>query len=114
MNVEITWATAGEVLTVMVILSGIAFMVLKSRFAGDFVTRNEHARMAQRLDAIESKIAAMPTHNDITALGTRVSQVAQEVAVAGAAIEGMRASVGRIENMVDMLMQAQLDREKVR
>ena len=109
---SIDWQISAEVLTVFSILSAVALLVIRANLQGQFVTRDRHEELQARVADVEQKVAQMPSHADIRILIDRVGAVERGVAVVGTAIEGVKESTGRVEHMVDMLLQAAVERSQ--
>ncbi len=59
-----------------------------------------------------AQLATTPTHRDLATIGTRLSGVETALSAVKAQLTGVDDSVGRVEHMTDMLLQAMLEKEK--
>lgn len=109
---NIDWSTFASMSVVAGVLSTLLYLLLRARLTNDFVTRREHHEIAERLGANEASIKARPTGDDVAAMRAQLSGVSERVAVVSASLNGLQNGVTRIERHLDLIMQAQLEREK--
>ena len=116
--IDINWQAIAGALTSAAIICAVAFMLLRARLAAVFVTRSEFEEKFQgvdeRLDKIDAHVNAMPQQEAILALTRRVGSVESGVAVVAETANGIKEAVGRMERQVNLILQSQLEREKVR
>lgn len=108
------WSDMAAMATLGIILSGLLYMVLRSRLATDFVTRDMYAETVARTKAIEVRLEMVPTHEDFKAVNANVAGVALQMATMTERVDGLKGSMGRIEKTLTMFVEARLQWEKDR
>ncbi len=115
MLTDLKWNDLVAISTLATILSGLLYLILKSRLSNDFVTQAEYTgaqdELRKRLGEIETRLDRVPTHSDIQALARQIGEVGTQVAVVGEQARGLKDSVARIEHQLNMFLQATLERE---
>ena len=113
MNVTaIDWPSVAAMLTILAMFGGLTVMLLRAQLAKVFMTRGEALAITERLDQIDAKLRTVPSEDDFARLTSGVADVKKDVAVVSAQLAGLRDGTARIEHQLDMMMRAQLEREK--
>lgn len=110
----VDWQSVAAVATVVVIVSGLIFMLIRARLASEFVTRVDYEQLAGRLQNIESRLANIPQHADLVAVERRVADVAQSAAATNAFVQSLKDDMNRIQHQLNMLIEAKLTEERDR
>lgn len=114
--ISIEWNQVVPLLALVGFLSAATIIYVRQKLDGVFARSSELVDMRDdmegRMEAMERRLANMPDHADVRALGTRMSNVESSVAVLGAEIRGLTVGIGRIEHMVDLLVKHQMEAEK--
>lgn len=108
---DVNWGALASITMVVSAVGAVVLVVLRSKLSHYFVTRQEHIDMDQRLQAAEQKLATAPNHADLRTILDRLAQGQGKFDVMAARMDGIGNMVGRVENQVDMLVRAQLERE---
>ncbi len=90
----------------------VVFGWLRMRFGNDFAKAADMVALGQRVQAVETRIASMPNHDDIRGLTARVAAVESGVAVMTEKARGIEQALGRVEHSVDLLVQHQIAEAK--
>jgi hypothetical protein len=114
--INLEWNQVLPVIGVITVLLGGVMLYVRQKLDGVFARSSEVASMREalegRMETMERKMATMPDHADVRALGARMSNVESGVAVLGAQINGLAEGVRRVEHMVDLLVKHQMDGDK--
>lgn len=89
-------------------VGAIIFGWMRDRFGRDFARAADMAVLSTRVQAVETRIATMPNHEDIRALTTRVAAVEGGVGVVAEKARGIEVALCRVEHAVDLLVQHQI------
>ncbi|EFH11616.1 DUF2730 family protein [Pseudoroseomonas cervicalis] len=110
-----TWPEVAAFCGVITAVGGMIYALLRWKLQGDFVTKADKADIAAlgaRLDAVENRLAAVPSHDDFRHLAGRVGQVERQVDVVAADVRGITSAMARVERHLDMLVQHHLPKGK--
>ncbi len=110
----VNWPAVGVISGVLSGTAGAIFMLLRTRFSTIFISRHEHQELVKRVEEIDERVSKAPSYEDIAKLADKLAGLSREVAVVGESVGGVRASVSRVEHMMDMLVKQQLEREAAR
>lgn len=102
--ITLEWKDIGAILAAVTLLGGLAIGFLRFKLSGDFAKSGDIARLESRLQLVEARIAAMPSHEDIRSLSIRVAEVERGLGVVGEAVRGTNEVIRRVEHMVDLLV----------
>lgn len=109
---DVNWPALAAMTTIVVMLSGAVFLLLRARLANDFVTRRDHDQVLERLRGIEQRLSNIPQHTDLIELERRVGEVARNAAATHATVQALSQALGRIEHQLNMLIEAKLTEER--
>jgi hypothetical protein len=110
MMVSLEWRDLAAIATTAVIVGGIVLAFLRFKLAGDFAARGDLAKVAQRVDEVEDRLAKMPSHNDLSALQSRVNDLDRAVAVVAERVGGVGQILARVEHQTGLLVHHQLQK----
>lgn len=112
----IDWATISMVAMAVVavggVVTGVARAAIRHTLRLTFASVADLKDLSQRLAQVEQRIAAIPSHQDIAALRQQLTGLERTVAVTDEAVRGIRDGLGRVEHMMGLLVQAELEKEK--
>jgi hypothetical protein len=112
----IDWGTVSTAVIAVVTaggtIGGVAVGMIRHSLRASFATLGQFNTLSERVLTVEQQIRQMPNHQDIAVLGARLGDVERGVAVAREAIVGVKEGLSRVEHMMGLLLQAQLDNEK--
>jgi 2,3-bisphosphoglycerate-independent phosphoglycerate mutase len=104
MMVSLEWRDMAAIVTTAAVVGGIVLAFLRFKLQGDFAARGELAKVAQRVDEVEDRLAKMPSHSDLRALQDRVAELDRAVAVVAERVTGVHAILTRIEHQTGLLL----------
>jgi membrane protein required for beta-lactamase induction len=110
MMVSLEWRDLAAIVTTAAIVGGIVLAFLRFKLAGDFAARGDLAKVAQRVDEVEERLAKMPSHNDLSALQGRVNDLDRAVAVVAERVGGVHKILERVEHQTQLLVHHQLQK----
>jgi hypothetical protein len=108
MTFTIDWQQLAALIIVMTFIGGIGLVILRNSLRGVFVGVDSFEALEMRVAGVESHVKVAPTHVDIAQLANRVGGVEQRMEGVSESLSGLRDGVGRVEHMVDLLLQHQL------
>lgn len=108
MTLYLSWETVLWVIGAVGTIGGVLLAGLRYGLAGSFATPASVAALAERVEMVEVKFTAVPTHDDIRQLSNRLSEVERAVAVVGAQISGVHDGIKRLEADLRLLLQHHL------
>lgn len=98
--------------SVVVFGGGAVLGLLRLSLAGTFATRKAHQDLVARVDTVEDRVSRSPRYSDLSAMGERLAQVEKGVAAQAATLAGVAESVGSVERLLRLLLEAQLQKDK--
>jgi hypothetical protein len=102
------WPKLAAIVALAGTLAGFIVWLLRARLQGDFASRGDVTALGERMDAIEARLATVPTHHDVQQINHRLSVVESGVAGLGARVDGVREGVSRVERDLGLLLQHEL------
>lgn len=105
------FGTIGGIVTSVVFGGGAALALVRLNMRGAFTSLSAHHQLADRVDAVEQRMAQMPSHTDLAVLSGRLAAVERAVGVVDAKLSGVTDAVRRVEHTLDLLLKTQLDTE---
>lgn len=109
---SVDWQSLAAMATVVVMLAGFVFLLLRAKLSADFVTRTDHEQVLDRLRGIEQRLTNIPQHADLIEIERRVGEVAQNAAATHATVQALSHALGRIEYQLNMLIETKLTEER--
>lgn len=112
MSDPIDWQRLAAAVAVVGAVATLAWRIVIGQARGMFAGRAAHAALADRVAAIEQAQRGAPTQSEMAALTARVAAVETGVAVTREAVDGVGAAIGRVEHLLDLLVENQLKQER--
>ena len=106
------WQQLGAMVGVLLAVGGLMLFMVRSALAGLFAERKAFEALERRVIAVEHRLAEGPTGEDMRELYRRMGAVETGVAGAASAIVGMGDGIRRVEHMLGLLVQHELQRGK--
>ncbi len=111
MGVAVDWQKLAAFVAVVGAIGGLLLRMMLARARGLFTPRASHDALSDRVAKVEQTQRGAPTQTEMAALTGRVASVETGVAVAQATLRGVSEGVGRVEHLLDLLVQHQLRKE---
>ncbi len=111
MNAPSDWQEAAGLVTVIGAVGGLALRAVLGRTRAGLTPMAHHVALAARVENIERLLAGLPSAVEMKTLTDRVGSVETGVAVAQATLRGVSDGIGRVERMLDLLVQNELKKE---
>ena len=108
----IDWPNLGAMFGIVALCGGIGILILRAQLARFFATRPEHDALTARLERLDGQLAKTPTHEDMRQILDRLGEGQGRFEAMAARMDGIVSAIGRVETQVDMLVRAQLERER--
>lgn len=94
------------------VIGGVVIAWAKWKLSGDFAGRADIVALSAKVTELDTKLATVPTHDDIRRLGERLTAMESGVSSIAAELRGMRDGIGRVERTVEMLLTNELNKQK--
>ncbi len=111
MHAPTDWQQLAAVFAILGAVGGFAARLMIGRARTLFAPLAGHAALTARVDRVEQTQRGAPTQTEMAGLTARVASVETGVAVAQATLKGVSEGVGRVEHMLDLLVQHQLRKD---
>lgn len=109
---EFSWPMVGALAVIGSVGGLFGLLWLRSKLAGEFVTKKEHDDLADRLAAVEHDLRVAPTHKDMQSLSEKVSEAMVKVGIVAEAMNGMKEGVARIDRSVERIERHLMENNK--
>jgi hypothetical protein len=110
------WQAAAEVLGVLLVLGNVLGGMFIYRMQASFVTRSEHNKMGDRMNAVESEIgdintsmARLVTTEDVAPIYTRLGNVEQQTSRIVGRLDGLGDLLTGTNNMLQILVKNEIE-----
>lgn len=107
--IQFEWKDLMPILAVATLLGGIIIAWVKYRLADAFASRSDQTALSGRVTAMEQRVSAMPTHDDLRGLQQRIGGVEREVAVVGEKVNGATQIIQGVSHQVGLLVHHQIN-----
>lgn len=105
---QLDWNIVVAVVGILNLVGALLFGALIWRMRGEFVGKDDHETLRQRVDSHEIKLAKletrtqrMPTSADLHALAVAMERLGGEIGVAVERISGVKEDIDRIEETMN-------------
>ena len=112
MTISAEWTQIAAICAVLAAVGGIGLLIIRSSLGAVFAERKALETVSARIGEVEKQLAGAPTGEDMRGLYDRMRLVEVGVAQAGTAIGGVSDGMKRVENMLSLLVQNELEKGK--
>ena len=109
---DITWRDTAALLTVATIIGTMVVAWVRWQLRGDFAGKADIATLGTRMEDIETRLRAVPTHEDVRRISERLGTLESGFASVGGEVRGMREGIARVERDLHLLLQHELAKGK--
>jgi len=84
---------------------------VRTQLSSDFAKKVDVTKLGAQIEAVETQMRGVPSHNDMRLLSERIGLVERSVAVVSAEIRGVGDGIGRLESDLRMVKEHLLNKE---
>jgi hypothetical protein len=99
------WKDLAWIAGVVTLLGGMLLAFLRFKLAGDFAKSGDISAINGRITALEQRMQALPSHDDLRALQQRVGGLEVSVSVVGEKVNGLGQIMIRVEHQLTLVSQ---------
>lgn len=99
------WKDLAWMATLATVLGGMLVAFVRYRLSGDFAKSGDISAINGRISALEQRMQALPSHDDLRALQQRVGGLEVSVSVVGEKVNGLGQIMVRVEHQMNLISQ---------
>ncbi|WP_431281645.1 DUF2730 family protein [Humitalea sp. 24SJ18S-53] len=107
--ISFEWRDLAWMVAVAVALGGLLLAFLRFKLAGDFAPRADLVLVQGRISIVETRLAQVPSHDDLRGLQARVAGLETGVAVVGEKVNSLGDIMRRVEHQTNLLVTHQIN-----